>query len=57
VCPGFVATDMGLPLTTRTAEELTDPADIGRAIRFLIELPNTSSVAEFAVNWALEESF
>lgn len=57
VCPGFVATDMGLPLTTRTAEELTDPADIGRAIRFLIELPNTSSVAEFAVNWTLEESF
>ncbi|PZQ80775.1 MAG: short-chain dehydrogenase [Ancylobacter novellus] len=57
VCPGFVATDMGLPLTTRSAEELTDPADIGRAIRFLIELPNTSSVAEFAVNWTLEESF
>lgn len=57
VCPGFVATDMGLPLTTRGAEELTDPDDIGRAIRFLIELPNTSSVAEFAVNWTLEESF
>lgn len=57
VCPGFVATDMGLPLTTRRAEELTDPEDIGRAIRFLIELPNTSSVAEFAVNWTLEESF
>lgn len=57
VCPGFVATDMGLPLTTRTAEELTDPADIGRAVHFLIELPNNSSVAEFAVNWTLEESF
>lgn len=57
VCPGFVATDMGLPLTTRRADELTDPDDIGRAIRFLIELPNTSSVAEFAVNWTLEESF
>ncbi|WP_371344937.1 SDR family NAD(P)-dependent oxidoreductase [Ancylobacter sp. IITR112] len=57
VCPGFVATDMGLPLTTRAAEELTSPEDIARAILFLIELPNTSSVAEFAVNWTLEESF
>ena len=57
VCPGFVATDMGLPLASVPAEELTSPEDIARTITFLIELPNTSSVAEFAVNCRLEESF
>ncbi|MBS7537041.1 SDR family NAD(P)-dependent oxidoreductase [Ancylobacter sonchi] len=57
VCPGFVATDMGLPLAKVPAEELTSPEDLARSIAFLIELPNTSSVAEFAVNCRLEESF
>ncbi|QIB34619.1 SDR family NAD(P)-dependent oxidoreductase [Ancylobacter pratisalsi] len=57
VCPGFVATDMGLPLADVPASELTSPEDIARSIAFLIELPNTSSVAEFAVNCRLEESF
>lgn len=57
ICPGFVATDMGLPLAGGPAEELTSPEDLARTIAFLIDLPNTSSVAEFAVNCRLEESF
>lgn len=57
ICPGFVATDMALSLTGSPAEELTSPEDLARTIAFLVDLPNTSSVAEFAVNCRLEESY
>lgn len=57
VCPGFVATDMAKPLTTRPADLLTDPADLARIIAMLVDLPNEASVAEFHVNCQLEESY
>ncbi|MBB4008406.1 SDR family NAD(P)-dependent oxidoreductase [Allorhizobium taibaishanense] len=57
VCPGFVATDMAAALTDRASELLTQPDDLARIIAMLIALPNSASVAEFAVNCQLEEFF
>ncbi|MBN9072777.1 MAG: SDR family NAD(P)-dependent oxidoreductase [Rhizobiales bacterium] len=57
VCPGLVATDMGLSVTDRPAELLTDPRDIARIVAMLIDLPNEASVAEFTINCQLEESY
>jgi NAD(P)-dependent dehydrogenase (short-subunit alcohol dehydrogenase family) len=55
VCPGFVATDMAAPLTQgRDPAELTQPADVARAVAFALSLPNTASVAELPINWNLE---
>jgi hypothetical protein len=36
---------------------MTDPDDIGRIVAMLAGLPNEASVAEFAINCQLEESF
>jgi NADP-dependent 3-hydroxy acid dehydrogenase YdfG len=57
VCPGFVATDMASALTDRPADLMTQPADLARIIAMLLTLPNSASVAEFAVNCQLEEFF
>lgn len=57
VCPGFVATDMARGVTARADDEMTDPRDLARIISMLIDLPNEASVAEFAINCQLEESF
>jgi NAD(P)-dependent dehydrogenase (short-subunit alcohol dehydrogenase family) len=57
VCPGFVATDMARGLTDRDDRLMTDPDDIGRIVAMLAGLPNEASVAEFAINCQLEESF
>jgi NAD(P)-dependent dehydrogenase (short-subunit alcohol dehydrogenase family) len=57
VCPGFVATDMARALTDRDDRLMTAPDDVGRIIAMLASLPNEASVAEFAINCQLEESF
>ncbi len=57
ICPGFVATDMAKALTDKPQEQLTAPEDIARVTAMLLDLPNEASVAEFHVNWQLEESF
>lgn len=57
ICPGFVATDMARGLTSKPESEMTDPRDLARIISMLIDLPNEASVAEFAINCQLEESF
>lgn len=57
VCPGFVASDMSAAITDMPQDKMTDPKDLARIIAMILELPNTSSVAEFAVNCQLEESF
>ncbi|MCX8997039.1 SDR family NAD(P)-dependent oxidoreductase [Rhizobiaceae bacterium BDR2-2] len=57
VCPGFVATDMARGLTDRGDAAMTSPDDLARIIAMLVSLPNEASVAEFAVNCQLEESF
>lgn len=57
ICPGFVATDMAAALTPQPAQDLTQPEDVARLVLTALELPNTASVAEIAVNWMLEESY
>lgn len=57
ICPGFVATDMGTSLSDRPAKAMTHPADLARIVAMILDLPNEASVAEFAVNCQLEESF
>ncbi|MCC2614084.1 SDR family NAD(P)-dependent oxidoreductase [Neorhizobium petrolearium] len=57
VCPGFVATDMARRLTDRDDRLMTSPDDLARIIVMLVSLPNEASVAEFAINCQLEESF
>ena len=53
ICPGFVATDMAAAAPARP-EDLTQPDDVGRIVAFALDLPNTASVAEIPINWALE---
>ena len=57
ICPGFVATDMARPVANRPDSEMTQPADIARLVGMLLDLPNTASVAELAVNCQSEEFF
>lgn len=57
LCPGFVATDMAMGLTSIPPEAMTQPEDLARIVGLLLDLPNTASVAELAVNALWEESF
>lgn len=57
ICPGFVATDMARGLTTRDEAALTGPGDVARLVAMAIDLPNTASVAELAVNCQAEELY
>jgi NADP-dependent 3-hydroxy acid dehydrogenase YdfG len=57
LCPGLVATDMARGLTGIPASAMSQPEDLARVVGLLLDLPNTASVAEFAVNGLLEESF
>ncbi|MEO9338416.1 SDR family NAD(P)-dependent oxidoreductase [Mesorhizobium sp. SB112] len=57
ICPGFVATDMARSISDREEKLMTDPRDIARIIVMLLDLPNEASVAEFAINCQLEETF
>ena len=56
ICPGFVATDMvaarGLP-----QDEITQPGDIARIVRLVLELPASASISEIPVSWTVEEFF
>lgn len=58
ICPGFVATDMGLPLAGATpSDTLTQPEDIASSILHVVSLPNRASVSEFWVNCLLDDSY
>lgn len=58
VCPGFVATDMGLPLANATpADALTQPEDVASSIVHIVNLTNRASVSEFWVNCLLDDSY
>ncbi|MCB8874621.1 SDR family NAD(P)-dependent oxidoreductase [Acidisoma silvae] len=56
ICPGYVATDMGKSAASDTVDPsiMTQPADIAQTVQFALDLPNTASVAEIAVNWQAE---
>lgn len=57
ICPGFVATDMARAITDRADEAMTSPAEIATLIATVLDLPNTASVAELAVNCQAEELY
>lgn len=57
ICPGFVATDMARGLTDRTEAEMTRPSDVAGLVATVLDLPNTASVAELAVNCQAEELY
>lgn len=56
LCPGYVATDMTVqaPLSQ---EEMTRPEDLARLVALIVQLPNTASISELAVNCAYEAMF
>jgi NAD(P)-dependent dehydrogenase (short-subunit alcohol dehydrogenase family) len=54
ICPGFVATEMATAVTDIDPAEMTQPAEVARLVELALDLPNTASVAEIAVNWRVE---
>ena len=57
ICPGFVATDMAAAVTDTSPETMTQPAEIARLVEVALDLPNTASVAEIAINARVEGRF
>lgn len=57
ICPGFVATDMGLAGIDRAPAEITQPEDVARVVRMVLELPNTACISEIPINWRIEDIF
>jgi NAD(P)-dependent dehydrogenase (short-subunit alcohol dehydrogenase family) len=57
ICPGFVATDMARELVDLDPDRMIQPADLARIVRLILELPNSSSVAELPINCQLEDSY
>jgi NAD(P)-dependent dehydrogenase (short-subunit alcohol dehydrogenase family) len=56
VCPGFVVSDMSASITDRPPETMTQPDDLARIIAFVLDLPNTASIATLTINATMEES-
>ncbi len=56
LCPGYVATDMTVHAPV-PQEEMTRPEDLARLVALIIQLPNTASISELAVNCAYEAMF
>lgn len=57
ICPGFVATDMAFALTDMSPGDMTPPEDVARIVALVLDLPNTSSIAEIPISCRYEESF
>lgn len=57
ICPGFVATDMGLSGIDRDPAEITQPEDVARVVRMVLELPNNACISEIPINWRIEDFF
>jgi NADP-dependent 3-hydroxy acid dehydrogenase YdfG len=55
LCPGGVKTELvkDVPGASPLADRL-DPETVAETVRFLLELPNTASVAELVVNTRVE---
>jgi NADP-dependent 3-hydroxy acid dehydrogenase YdfG len=54
ICPGFVATDMATAITDVDPAVMTQPEDVARLVELALDLPNTASVPEIAVNRMIE---
>ena len=57
LCPGFVATDMAASLPPEQVQQATQPEDIARISRTVLELPASASVAEIPVSWTVEPQY
>jgi NAD(P)-dependent dehydrogenase (short-subunit alcohol dehydrogenase family) len=57
ICPGFVATDMATAITDMDPAAMTQPEEVARLVQLALDLPNTASVPEIAVNGRIEGSF
>ncbi len=57
ICPGFVATDMGLALAPDNAASMTSADEVADVVVYAINLPNRASVAEITVNWRAEQLY
>lgn len=57
LCPGFVATDMAAGLPAEQLPQLTQPQDVARIARMVLELPATASVAEIPISWQVEPQY
>ncbi|GHD03739.1 short-chain dehydrogenase [Pseudorhodoferax aquiterrae] len=57
LCPGFVATDMAASLPPEQLQQATQPEDIARIARTVLELPASASVAEIPISWTVEPQY
>lgn len=57
ICPGFVNTELGLSGIDRAPEEITQPEDVARIVRMVLELPNTACIPEVPINWRIEDIY
>ena len=53
LCPSWVNTEMASKALIAPAE-MTQPEDVAELVLTLLQLPNTASVSELAVNCSLE---
>lgn len=54
ICPGYVATDMATAITDIDPHTMTQPEEVARLVELALNLPNTASVPEIAVNSRIE---
>ena len=54
LCPGPVATDMGIANVGMPAEDMTQPETMAAVVAMLLSLPNTASVVQLPVHSILE---
>ncbi len=57
ICPGFVDTDMARAITDFTPTDMTRPEDVARMVHLALDMPNTASLAEMAINCSPEAHF
>ncbi len=52
ICPGWVNTDMATraEICQLSPEEMTQPGDVAKLVKMVMELPNTAAVADITVN-------
>lgn len=55
VCPSFIDTDLGAPVTSLPRAQMTSAADLAIMVEMLLGLPNTASIAELLVNCRHED--
>ncbi|MEC7762983.1 MAG: SDR family NAD(P)-dependent oxidoreductase [Pseudomonadota bacterium] len=56
ICPSFVATDMAAGVLDDTAH-LTQPEDLARIVRTVLDLPPSASIADIPVHYDVEDVY